>query len=93
LLYEADPRLKPGLVSHALCIQKHVDAGSDVYDFMAGEARYKASLGGPGPDMVYLLAQRPTWPIRLENALRDTRRWLVRRGPVSEGNGTTDAHG
>jgi CelD/BcsL family acetyltransferase involved in cellulose biosynthesis len=78
-LYEADPRLKPGLVSHALCIQGHVEAGSRVYDFMAGEARYKASLGEPGPDMVYLLAQRPTWPIRLENGLHDARRWLVRR--------------
>ncbi|HET7879357.1 MAG TPA: GNAT family N-acetyltransferase [Acetobacteraceae bacterium] len=78
-LYEADPRRKPGLVSHALCIQGHLDAGSDVYDFMAGEARYKANLGQPGPEMVYLLAQRSTWSIRLENTLRDVRRRLVRR--------------
>ena len=78
-LYEADPRLKPGLVSHALCIQRHLDAATAVYDFMAGEARYKANLGKSGPEMAYLLAQRSTWPIRLENALRHARRWLVSR--------------
>jgi CelD/BcsL family acetyltransferase involved in cellulose biosynthesis len=67
--YEDDGRLKPGLVSHSLCIQRHLDEGRAVYDFMAGAARYKASLGEPGPDMVYLLVQRATWPLRLENAL------------------------
>ena len=51
ILYESNPRLKPGLVSHCLCIERHLEEGSDVYDFMAGDARYKASLGEPGPDM------------------------------------------
>ena len=74
--YESDPRLKPGLVSHCL-IDRHLDDGSDVYDFMAGAARYKANLGEPGPDMIYLLAERPTWPLRLESMLHGAKRRLA----------------
>ena len=74
--YEADPRLKPGLVSHCLCIERHLGEGSLVYDFMAGDARYKANLARPGPEMVYLLAARPTWPLQLENALHGMKRSL-----------------
>ena len=77
--YESDPRLKPGLVSHCLCINRHLDDGSDVYDFMAGDARYKANLGEPGPDMIYLLAERPTWPLQLESALHGAKRRLGNR--------------
>jgi CelD/BcsL family acetyltransferase involved in cellulose biosynthesis len=67
--YERDPRLKPGLVCHCLCIDLHLDNGSEVYDFLAGDHRYKDNLGAPGPDIIYLLAERPTWPLQLENAL------------------------
>jgi len=74
--YEDDARLKPGLVSHCLCIQQHLHSGDDVYDFMAGNARYKANLGEPGPDMLYLLAERLTWPLRLESALHAMKRRL-----------------
>ena len=76
ILYESDPRLKPGLVSHCICIDRHLKDGSDVYDFMAGDARYKASLGEPGPDMLYLLAERPTLPLQIENTLHDVKGWL-----------------
>lgn len=68
-LFDDDPRLKPGLVSHCLCIEMHRRDGTRIYDFMAGEARYKASLGKPGPDMVYALLQRPTLSVRIENVL------------------------
>lgn len=60
IFFEDDNRLKPGLVCHALCIQHHLDTGASVYDFMAGDFRYKASLGEPGPDFIYLLLQRRT---------------------------------
>lgn len=72
--YEDNPRLKPGLVSHVLCIEGHLAKGDKAYDFMAGEARYKGNLGQPGPDMMYMLVARPTWPLRLENALRVAKR-------------------
>jgi CelD/BcsL family acetyltransferase involved in cellulose biosynthesis len=78
--YDDDSRLKPGLVSHALCIDRHLHHGGRVYDFMAGEARYKANLGEPGPDMLYLLAERPTWPLQLESAMHGVKRWASQFG-------------
>ncbi len=73
--FDPDPRLKPGLVCHALAIARHAEAGRAVYDFLAGAARYKASLGRPGPEFAYLLIQRPTPMTRAEHALRQ----LLRR--------------
>lgn len=67
---ESDKRLKPGLVGHALCIQRHVDEGRRLYDFLAGDYRYKASLGRPGPDFLHLQVQRATPMTRFEGALR-----------------------
>jgi CelD/BcsL family acetyltransferase involved in cellulose biosynthesis len=75
-LYDADPKLKPGLVSHALCIETHLRGGAAIYDFMAGDNRYKASLGVPGPDMLYLIARRPTVAARLERNARVFKRRL-----------------
>ncbi len=82
-LFEDDPKLKPGLVSHCLCIEMHEREGDGVYDFMAGENRYKANLGSPGPDMHYVVLRRPTPANRLETGLRSLRdriRSTIRRG-------------
>jgi hypothetical protein len=57
-------------VAHCLAIDIHLAEGAMIYDFMAGEARYKASLGESGPEMYHLLLQRPTWALRLEFGLR-----------------------
>jgi CelD/BcsL family acetyltransferase involved in cellulose biosynthesis len=78
--YEADNRLKPGLVSHALCIERHLARGMEVYDFMAGENRYKTSLGQPGPKMISVLIERPTPRVRLEYLLRRVRDHWRQRG-------------
>jgi CelD/BcsL family acetyltransferase involved in cellulose biosynthesis len=67
---ESDPRLKPGLVSHALCIQRHVEEGRRWYDFLAGEYRYKANLGQPGPEFVHLQIQRRTRMTLFESGVR-----------------------
>ena len=82
IAYEDDAKLKPGLVSHALCIDLHLREGGRVYDFMAGAARYKASLGKPGPDMVYYLLERPTLPLRIESVLRTLKHRLFGARPV-----------
>ena len=82
-LFEDDPKLKPGLVSHCLCIEMHEREGNAVYDFMAGENRYKSNLGSPGPDMHYVVLRRPTAANRLEaglRSLRDRIRSALRRG-------------
>ena len=72
--YERDPKLKPGMVSHYLCIDSHVAGGADVYDFMAGENRYKTSLGSPGADMLAIVLERPTLKVRLKDVLRALKR-------------------
>lgn len=69
--YEDDNRLKPGLVTHSLCIQAHLAGTAEVYDFMAGENRYKMSLGQAGPDIAALIAERAHPLVRLEASLRD----------------------
>ncbi len=70
---ERDARLKPGLVSHALVIQRHAEEGRRIYDFLAGEYRYKANLGRPGPRFVHLHIRRDNAVTRLEDRLRAVR--------------------
>ncbi len=57
-VYGEDNRLKPGLVCHWLAIERYLSAGARIYDFMAGESRYKASLAEPGPELVDLVVER-----------------------------------
>ena len=80
--YEEDARLKPGLVSYCLCAERHLANGMRVQDFLAGNDRYKTSLGKPGPDMFWLALQRPRLRFRLESALRRIKHAL--RAPRDE---------
>ncbi len=74
--YDEDAKLKPGLVSHVLCIERDLREGARVYDFMAGDHRYKSSLGIPGPDMLSVVLQRRSPVILIEEILRRSRRTL-----------------
>ena len=74
LAYDTNPQLKPGLVAHYLCIEKHLKEGARYYDFLAGDSQYKRSLGEPGPDMLELVLQRPRAKLRIEGALREVKR-------------------
>lgn len=58
--YETEAKLKPGLVCHSVCIQRHLNAGAFAYDFMGGHARYKANLGIRGPDLFHYVIERKT---------------------------------
>jgi CelD/BcsL family acetyltransferase involved in cellulose biosynthesis len=77
LRFEEDNRLKPGLVTHARCIEDHLAHGAEVYDFMGGAERYKLNLGRPGPDIVGLVVERPRPQLRLEAALRRAKHRLA----------------
>jgi CelD/BcsL family acetyltransferase involved in cellulose biosynthesis len=68
--YEDDPAVKPGLVSHFQAIERHLAAGTAIYDFMAGGAQHKQSLGTHRTTMIWLTARRPRLRYRLEDALR-----------------------
>lgn len=67
---EDDNRLKPGLVTHALAVERHLRGGAKIYDFMGGTNRYKTSLGQPGPDMVAVALQRRVPVLMLEDFAR-----------------------
>lgn len=59
-VYEEDNRIKPGFVAHTKCVERYLAEGMDWYDFLAGEARYKASLGEIGPDVVGYVLEKPS---------------------------------
>jgi hypothetical protein len=49
LHFNADNRIKVGLVIHSLIIEQAIKEGIGVYDFLAGEAQYKNSLSNAQP--------------------------------------------
>lgn len=73
LAYEADGKLKPGLVCHALAIEHNAKAGHRWYDFLAGDARYKHSLATDARALVWLRFQRPRLRFAIEDAARSLR--------------------
>ena len=65
--YESDNRIKPGLVTHALAIQRYLEQGLDGYDFLAAGvegARYKESLSTSTDRLAWAVARRPTRMLR-----------------------------
>ncbi|MCP1335892.1 GNAT family N-acetyltransferase [Futiania mangrovi] len=73
LRYEDDAKLKPGLVTHAMCAADHLERGAHVYDFMAGENRYKTQLGQEAAPLVSLTLQRRRLVFWLERAAKGLR--------------------
>lgn len=76
--YDADAKLKPGLVSHYLAIEHNLADGQAVYDFMAGEGQHKKSLGTDAADMIWLVLQRDKMKYRIERGLRSMKRTVTR---------------
>jgi CelD/BcsL family acetyltransferase involved in cellulose biosynthesis len=68
--YETDNKVKPGLVSFYLYIEHKLRSSGQVLDFLAGDHRYKMSLGQPGPMMYWFRVQERRPQLMLENALR-----------------------
>ncbi len=69
LVYADDNRLKPGLVSHFLAMQHYRAAGLSHYDLMAGDSRYKQSLGRQTGTLVWLRVKTLTRIEALASAL------------------------
>lgn len=73
--YEADNKVKPGLVSFYLYIDYLLKKDAEVLDFLAGNHRYKTSLGKPGPDMYWFRVQQRRPQLMVEGGLR----WVKNR--------------
>jgi CelD/BcsL family acetyltransferase involved in cellulose biosynthesis len=68
--YSDDNRHRPGLIAHVMAIERAKNSGLLVYDFLAGDAHYKARLGAPIGSMVWCRAQRNRPALVVERALR-----------------------
>lgn len=69
--YGFGKKVQPGLVSHVLAVQYNAEHGHDVYDFLAGEARYKMSLSTDCNKMSWGRIQRSSLKLKLEKTIRD----------------------
>jgi CelD/BcsL family acetyltransferase involved in cellulose biosynthesis len=68
--YGDDNRHRPGLIAHAMAIAQAQSRGMGVYDFLAGDAHYKARLGAQMSVMAWCRAQRDRPLLRAERAAR-----------------------
>jgi len=67
-----DAQRKPGLTCHHLAIARHLAGGMAGYDFLAGAARYKSSLGNVEHELAWL-ELGPAWrPAALRQHLTRT---------------------
>jgi hypothetical protein len=64
-----DARAKPGFVCHTATIEHCAAAGLDVYDFLAGDMRYKKSLSTAQGWLVWCRVQRPRLRFVVEDQL------------------------
>jgi CelD/BcsL family acetyltransferase involved in cellulose biosynthesis len=69
-----DNKLRPGLVTHALCMQAAADHGLVAYDFLPGESRYKVELSNCSEDVVWATARRRHLKSRIIDGQRSLKR-------------------
>ena len=68
--YSFGKKVQPGLVSHVMAVQYNAKQGHDVYDFLAGDDRYKRSLATDYNKMVWGRIQKLSWKLKIEEKLR-----------------------
>jgi CelD/BcsL family acetyltransferase involved in cellulose biosynthesis len=79
--YGGDNRHRPGLLAHVLAIEQARALGMRVYDFLAGEAPYKARLGQCLGQVMWCRGQRNRPLLRSERAARALYRRLRGQRP------------
>jgi len=75
-----DPRLTPGFVAFAACMQACRDRGLAEYDFMVGDSRYKRDLSTTSRQLIWATGRRPARRWQLIDRLAAARRLLSARG-------------
>ncbi|MBV9686013.1 MAG: GNAT family N-acetyltransferase [Alphaproteobacteria bacterium] len=74
---DADSRERPGVVTHFLAIRHAFRSGAQVYDFMAGHNRLKASFATQCEPMLWQIVQQRRLAFRLEHLARRLKQTLV----------------
>jgi len=82
--YIDDNRHRPGLVAHAMAIELAQERGLSVYDFLAGDAPYKARLGQLMGTMTWCRAQTDRPLLKFERAARKLYQLARRRRSLSQ---------
>ncbi|MBK1837083.1 GNAT family N-acetyltransferase [Azospirillum sp. YIM B02556] len=75
--FEADNRLKPGLLSHVLAIEDALARGEDCYDFMSTPAGHKPLLSNAEQPMNWLTLGPDRFSRRMEAQCRRVRGLMV----------------
>ncbi len=70
LKYENYSGLKPGMTAHCAAIEHYIEVGMDIYNFMAGDNRYKQSLGQKKEQMLSYYYKRPRLMFFIEDTLK-----------------------
>jgi CelD/BcsL family acetyltransferase involved in cellulose biosynthesis len=68
-----DNKLKPGLVTHALCMQGCMERGFTEYNFLAGDSRYKQELSTMEQELVWASARQRRMKFFIVDTLRRAR--------------------
>ena len=84
--YGDDNRHRPGLIAHAFAIAHARAQGLQIYDFLAGDAPYKARLGLPMGTLLWCRAQRDRPSLRAERAVRNLYQRLRGRAAPTGGS-------
>jgi CelD/BcsL family acetyltransferase involved in cellulose biosynthesis len=74
--YSDDNRHRPGLIAHVMAMERAQNQGLRVYDFLAGDAHYKARLGAQTGQLSWCRAQKDRPGLIAERALRTLRQKL-----------------
>jgi Acetyltransferase (GNAT) domain len=68
--YGVSHAIRPGMLAHWMAIEKNLSSGRSLYDFLAGDARYKRSLSTGEDRTVWLVLRRPRWRLEIESWAR-----------------------
>ncbi|MEF3696085.1 GNAT family N-acetyltransferase [Desulfolutivibrio sp.] len=68
--YAEDNKIRPGLVAHTLAIVYNANKNHELYDFGAGEDRYKKSLANGMSTLVWARLLKPTLKMKVFKTLK-----------------------
>ncbi|WP_016957043.1 GNAT family N-acetyltransferase [Catenovulum agarivorans] len=73
-----DDKYKIGLLSHCYAISHFAKLGFELYDFLAGEARYKASLSDIETEQCMYVIDKPAVKLKFIKALKSIKQIITR---------------
>jgi len=79
----SNPKMRPGMVTFQVAMQWYLESGLPEFELMAGDYRYKRSIGNGSRGLDWCTIRRPSWRNALVAALRRIRALLQRSDPAA----------